>query len=68
MHCIRSLGGDVILGAQSINIKVWCVKEDTRALQTSRKKAACSQVAYIETGTNSQLYCLKYIPKVLHGT
>ena len=46
---------------------MWCVKEDSRALQTSRKKAACSQVAYVETGTNSQLYCLKYIPKVLQG-
>ena len=33
-----------------------------RALQTSRKKAACS-----ETGNNSWLFYLKYIPKFLQG-
>ena len=35
-----------------------------RALQTSRKKAAWS---YIETRTNSWVFYLKYIPKVLQS-
>ena len=35
-----------------------------RALQSSRKKAL---LAYVETGTNSWLFYLKYIPKVLQG-
>ena len=37
------------------------------ALQTGRKKSVCSFTAYVETGTHSELFYLKHIPKVLQG-
>ena len=45
-------------------------RKRTRALQStdkSRRKKAVALLAYVETGTNSWLFFLKYISKVLEG-
>ena len=66
--CMHTYLNQTTLDMQEVHVHMHVhVLESNNTQYAGERKLLVALLAYVETGTNSRLFYLKYIPKVLQG-